>query len=105
MLDSRPSSPAWELAGDSDAPTLAAELKRMGLARRARDMERVLFMLRERHRERSLVGPVPAALGQAIAGFSEELGRIRLQLAITQSNGQRPESPESDAKVNGKASV
>ena len=78
MLDSPPSSPAREPAG---------------MLHRARGMERVLFMLRERHHE----------LDQAIAGLSEELGRIRLQLAMSQLTGQRPETPDSDAKVNGKA--
>jgi hypothetical protein len=90
MLDSPPSSPA-------------AELKRLRLMHRARGMERVLFMLRERHRERSLVGPVPAALSQAIAGFSEELGRIRLQVAMIQLTGERPEICESGITVTGKA--
>jgi hypothetical protein len=104
MVDIHASSFVRQLAGDSNAPTLAGELRRLHLVHRSGRFERVLGMLRERHRERSLIGPVPAGLSEAIAGFSEELALIRAELSMTSASTDGDRAvPSSGMKVTGKA--
>jgi hypothetical protein len=60
-------------------PTLTRDLERALLAHRAERIERVLAALRERHRERSLRGAVPAPLSQSIAECAAQLAQIRAE--------------------------
>lgn len=66
--------------------TLAKDLERARLAHRAQRIEQVLAALRERHRERSLRGAVPAPLSQSIAEFAAQLAQVRAE--------QRASTPE-----------
>jgi hypothetical protein len=63
----------------TEATPIGSELERARLEHRARRIERVLGVLRER-RTGAHTGPRSAALDQAIAGFGEELGAIRSRL-------------------------
>jgi hypothetical protein len=78
---------AGETAGHawSIAQTLGAELERVRLAHRTRQIERVLVSLRERRTERARAGPVPPALSQAIDDFSRELAQLRARLSAMPS--------------------
>lgn len=60
--------------------SLGVDLERIRLQHRARRIERVLDVLRERRALSRQTGPRPAALDQAIAGFGEELGSVRRRL-------------------------
>jgi hypothetical protein len=60
--------------------TLASQLAHDRLRRRARRIEQVLVVLRDRRDSSTLHGPRPAALDQAIAGFGQELASIQKRL-------------------------
>lgn len=61
--------------------TIGAELERRRLQHRARRMERIIADLKQRALHLELTqGKAPVALGQAIAGFHEELDRIERRL-------------------------
>jgi hypothetical protein len=69
-------------------PTLANDLERARLAHREERIERVLVALRERHRERSLRGAVPAPLSQSIAGFAAQLAQVRAEQRASSLAGE-----------------
>jgi hypothetical protein len=60
-------------------PTPAKDLERARLAHRADRIERVLTELRERHRDQTLRGAVPAPLSQSIAEFAAQLALVRAE--------------------------
>jgi hypothetical protein len=58
---------------------LANDPERERLADRAARIERVLAALRDRRRERSSRGSVPAPLNQSIGEFAAQLARVRAE--------------------------
>lgn len=72
---------------------IATDLERLRLAHREARMTRVVGELRRRaDQRRADGGVVPAPLGQAIAGFEQELRTVRTLLAELREDGQRRRS-------------
>jgi hypothetical protein len=63
-----------------DPKTIGADLERRRLQHRARRIEHVIVVLRERRALGIQSGSRPAALDQAIAGFGAELASVRERL-------------------------
>lgn len=82
-------------AQDEPGRTLGAELERMRLQLRARQLERALRRLRHRAQDAKAGSTQSAGLNRCVADFEEALERVRQRL------GDRPVCPEPTSDRHG----